>query len=79
VQSESHEPRRVSVSAYLEGLSARAIRTIELQRMDKGQTIPLLPSLLLGPARRITKVQRGTLQVVEIFGSDCWAPKDPAR
>ena len=49
VQNESHEPRRVSVSAYLEGLSARAIRTVELERMDKGQTIPLLPSLLPGP------------------------------
>ena len=50
VQNESHEPRRVCVSAYLEGISARAIRTIELERMDKGQTIPLLPSLLPGPA-----------------------------
>ena len=37
VQNESHEPRRVSVSAYLEGLSARAIRTIELERMDKAR------------------------------------------
>jgi hypothetical protein len=70
VQNESHEPRRVSVSAYLEGLSARAIRTVELERMDKGRTILLLPSLLPGPARRITQVQRGTLHVVvEIFGS----------
>ncbi len=75
MQNESHEPRRVSVSAYLEGLSARAIRTIELERMDKGQTIPLLPSLLPGPTRRITQVQRGTLHViVTIFGStrDSW-------
>jgi hypothetical protein len=70
VQNESHEPRRVSVSAYLEGLSARAIRTVELERMDKGQTIPLLPSLLPGPARQITQVQRASLHVVaEIFGS----------
>ena len=70
VRNESHEPRRVSVSAYLEGLSVRATRTIELERMDKGQTINLLPSLLLGPARRITQVQRATLHViVEIFGS----------
>ena len=51
LQNASHEPRRVSVSAYLEGLSARAIQTVELERMDKGRTIPLLPSLLPGPAR----------------------------
>jgi hypothetical protein len=70
VQNESHEPCRVCVSAYLAGLSARAIRTVELERMDKGRTIPLLPSLLPGPARRITQVQRATLHVVvEIFGS----------
>jgi len=70
VQNESHEPLRVSVSAYLEGLSARAIQTVELERMDKGRTINLLPSLLPGPARRITQVQRATLHVVvEIFGS----------
>ena len=76
VQNESHEPRRVSVSAYLEGLSARAIRTVELERMDKGRTIPLLPSLLPGPARRITQVQRATLHViVTIYGStrDTWS------
>ena len=76
VQNESHEPRRVSVSAYLEGLSARAIQTVELERMDKGRTIPLLPSLLPGPARRITQVQRATLHViVTIYGStrDTWS------
>ena len=70
VQNESHEPRRVCVSAYLEGISARAIQTLELERMDTGRTINLLPSLLPGPARRITQVQRGILHVVvEIFGS----------
>jgi hypothetical protein len=70
VENESHEPHRVCVSAYLEGLSARAIQTVELRRMDQGQTIALLPSLLPGPARRITQVQRSTLHVVvEIFGS----------
>jgi len=40
VKNESHEPRRVCVTAHIEGLSARAIKTIELLRMDKvGQTI----------------------------------------
>ena len=49
VQNESHEPRRVSASAYLEGLSARAIHTVELEQIDQGRTIPLLPSLLPSP------------------------------
>ncbi len=33
VKNESHEPRRVCVTAYIEGLSARAIKTVELGRM----------------------------------------------
>ena len=57
VQNQSDEPRRVCVSAYLEGLSARAVRTVELEWMSKGRTISLLPSLLPGPARRITQVR----------------------
>jgi hypothetical protein len=76
VQNETHEPRRVCISAYLEGISAQAIQTIELTRMDKGKTIKLLPSLLPGPARLITQVQRGTLHViVTIYGStrDTWS------
>ena len=47
-----------------------------MERLDKGRTIPLLPSLLPGPARRITQVQRGTLHVnVTIYGStrDTWS------
>jgi hypothetical protein len=64
VKNESHEPRRVCVTAFLEGLSARAIKTVELGRMDRvGQTIPLLPSLIPEQARRITEVQRCTLHV----------------
>ncbi len=64
VKNESHEPRRICVTAYLEGLSARAIKTVELGRMDRvGQTIPLLPSLIPEQARRITEVQRCTLHV----------------
>jgi hypothetical protein len=71
VKNESHEPRRVCVTAYLEGLSAKAIKTFELKRMERqGQTVPLLPSLLPEAVRRITEVQRATLHVVvEIFGS----------
>jgi hypothetical protein len=69
LENLSLEPRRVSVTAYLEALSARAVRTVELERIGKG-TIQLLPGLLRGPARRITQVQHATLHVVvEIFGS----------
>ena len=61
VKNESHEPKRICVTAFLEGLSARAIKTVELGRMDKvGQTINLLPSLVPEQARRITEVQRCT-------------------
>ena len=63
VKNESREPRRVCVTAFIEGLSARAIKTVELGRMDKGQTINLLPSLIPEQARRITEVQRCTLHV----------------
>jgi hypothetical protein len=70
LRNESHEPRRVCVTAYLEGLTARAIQTVELERLDKGRTIALLPSLLPGSARRITQVQRATMHIiVTIFGS----------
>ena len=64
VKNESHEPKRICITAYIEGLSARAIKTIELGRMDRaGQTIHLLPSLIPEQARRITEVQRCTLHV----------------
>jgi hypothetical protein len=64
VKNESHEPRRICVTAKIVGLSARASKTVELGRMDKvGQTINLLPSLILKKARRITEVQRCTLRV----------------
>jgi hypothetical protein len=73
VRNEEHEPRRVGVTAYLEGLSAREIRTDEIGRVgeeDGEKAFDLLPSLLPGRARRITQVQRATLHVVvEIFGS----------
>src|SRR3954447_16354650 len=70
LNNESHESRRVCVTAYLEGVSARAIQTVELARMERGRTISLLPSLRPGPARRITHVQRATLHVIiTIFGS----------
>ena len=49
------------MTAYIEGLSAKAIKTFELGRMDEGQTVHLLPPLVPEQARRITEVQRCTL------------------
>ena len=64
IKNESYESRRVCVTSYIEGLSARDIKTVELGRMDReGQTIHLLPSLIPEQARRITEVQRCTLHV----------------
>ena len=40
VKNESYESRRVCVTAHIEGLSARAIKTVELASMDRvGQAI----------------------------------------
>ncbi len=68
----TNDPRRLCVTAYIEGLSARAIKTLELKRGNARQplTVNLLPSLLPEQGRRITEIQRATLHViVEIFGS----------
>ncbi len=70
VKNESYEPRRVCVTAFIEGLSARSIKTIKLKSMDReGQTIPRLPSLIPEQARRITEVQRCILHV-EVVDQD---------
>ncbi len=64
VKNESHEPKSICVTAYIEGLSTRDIKPIELGRMDKvGQTVNLLPSLIPEQARRITEVQRCSLYI----------------
>jgi hypothetical protein len=68
----TNEPRRLCVTAYIEGYSDRAIKTFEFKRSEVRQprTVHLLPSLLPDQARRITEIQRATLHVVvEIFGS----------
>ena len=41
VKNESHEPKRICVTAYLEGLSARAIKTIELARAAQARVVLL--------------------------------------
>jgi hypothetical protein len=68
----TNDARRLCVTAYIEGISARAVKTVEFRRSEPRQpkTILLLPSLLPDQARRITEVQRATLHVVvEVFGS----------
>lgn len=43
VKNESHEPRRVCVSAFIEGLSARAIKTVGLGRIEcVGETLKMI-------------------------------------
>jgi hypothetical protein len=72
VTTLTNDARRLCVTSYIEGLSARAIQTVEFNRNEvkKPKTIPMLPSLLPDQARRITEIQRATLHiVVEIFGS----------
>ncbi len=68
----TNEPRRLCVTAYIEGYSARDIKTFEFKRSEGKQprTVNLLPSLLPDQVRRVTEIQRATLHVVvEIFGS----------
>ncbi len=72
ITNQTNDPRRLCVTSYIEGISARAVRTLEFKRSELRQPkiIPLLPSLLPDQAGRITEIQRATLHVVvEIFGS----------
>ena len=68
----SYDARRVCVTSYIEGLSAKDIKTVEFERgeVEKPRTVSLLPNLFPRQSRLITEVQRATLHVlVEIFGS----------
>jgi hypothetical protein len=70
LDNHSSEQRRVCVTAGIEGISAEAVKTIELDRLQKGVPINLLPALIPAEARRLTEVTRATLHVkVEIFGN----------
>jgi hypothetical protein len=56
--------KRVCVRAWVEGLSAEAVRTVELKRGAKGPAVlKLLPLLLPERAARITTAQRATLHL----------------
>ena len=57
VGNESRDTRRVCVKVFLEGLSAQAVRTVEVEPREE-VTLKLLPTLLPERARAITEVQR---------------------
>src|SRR5262249_47481306 len=69
VRNRSRDPRRIRVTAFLEGLSARAVHTEEIK--GRGETtFNLSPTLLPERARRVTEVQWATLHVkVDILGN----------
>lgn len=62
VANTKRDIRRVCVKSYIEGLSAEAVRTVEIER-DKDVTLKLLPTLFPERARAITEVQRATLHL----------------
>jgi len=63
VTNESREPKRICVRAYIEGLSAEEVHTVEIER-GKQTTFKLLPPLLPERAQTITEVQRALLHVL---------------
>jgi hypothetical protein len=61
------QSRRVRVTAFLEGLSARVVQTVELERegrKEASKPLPMHPTLLPQRARRVTEVQWATLHVI---------------
>jgi hypothetical protein len=80
----THDPRRLNVECYIEGISAHQFEPIEFSQgeVKKAKTVPFLPSLLPDQVRHITEIQRAVLHVnVNILGSirnaqtrsDTWA------
>jgi hypothetical protein len=63
VATKSRDPRRVCVKAYIEGLSAQAVRTVEIDSRNP-RVLNLLPMLLPERARAMNEVQRATLHVM---------------
>jgi len=63
VENTSGKKRRVRVTAYLEGLSAQAVKTIEVAP-GSDEVLKLSPTLLPDKARELTTVQWATLHVV---------------
>jgi hypothetical protein len=58
-----NRPRRVCVKAHVEGLSAEAVRTVEVRRGRSSPPLHLLPTLFPERARAIAEIQRATLHV----------------
>jgi hypothetical protein len=70
VTNLARQPRRIRVTAFLEGLSARAVKTVDLKRKDESATFPVHPTILPERARLVTEVQWATLHVVvDILGN----------
>ena len=65
IDNESPETKRVCVKVFLEGLSAQAVRTVEI---PAGKSLPeplrLLPTLFPERAQAITEIQRATLHLM---------------
>jgi hypothetical protein len=72
VSNLATEPRRVRVTSFFEGLSAQAVKTVELEKKGRGKAacaFSMNPTLLPERVRRVTEVQWATLHVVvDILG-----------
>ena len=57
------KPKRVCVRAWIEGLSAESVRTVEIKRGQTSPMLKLLPLLFPERALQITGIQRATLHL----------------
>ena len=64
VKNSSENPRRVCVTTFVEGVTAKSVRTVELEPFIGEASVTMLPTILPQPARRITEVQKATLHLV---------------
>ena len=63
VENTSTDIRRVCIKAFIEGLSAQAVRTVEVKPRQQ-VTLNLQPTLFPERAKAITEIQRATLHVI---------------
>jgi hypothetical protein len=63
IVNESRDHRRLLVEVYLEGLSARWVRLVDLPRKEQ-LTLKMIPTLLPREEQFLSKTLRATLQVV---------------
>jgi len=61
--ADPNNARRLRVSSYIEGYSATAVETVELNKGDK-RTLDQLPTLFPGSIRRLNEMTRATLNVL---------------